>query len=164
MTKKSDTKLSGDQLTLFAAVTPARPIQTPGDMERFQKLRQVISCESLRKFIPVMFSGRIRRQSEKMRPGPGGDLRDTSKEWAIWFCPSKSGRVVLVGITEGNACTCSPRYRRPTARDWKGMSAKSWRERTKGDKTPTLPDQLGGGFPTPNLWKASWDTKPDGPT
>lgn len=24
------------------------------------------------------------------------------------------------------------------------MSAKSWRVRTRGDKTPTLPDQIGG--------------------
>jgi len=24
------------------------------------------------------------------------------------------------------------------------MSAKSWRERSKGDQTPTLPDEIGG--------------------
>ncbi len=35
-------------------------------------------------------------------------------------------------------------WRTPTARDWKGMSAASWRSRTVGDKTPTLPDQIGG--------------------
>ena len=35
-------------------------------------------------------------------------------------------------------------FRTPNSRDWKGMSAKSWRERTKGDNTPTLPDQIGG--------------------
>jgi len=35
-------------------------------------------------------------------------------------------------------------FRSPNARDWKGMSARSWRERSKGDKTPTLPDQVGG--------------------
>ena len=35
-------------------------------------------------------------------------------------------------------------FRTPNQRDWKGMSAKSWREREKGDKTPTLPDQIGG--------------------
>src|SRR5579885_398808 len=34
--------------------------------------------------------------------------------------------------------------RTPTSRDWKGPSAKSWRERTHGDSTPTLPDQIGG--------------------
>ena len=41
-------------------------------------------------------------------------------------------------------------YRTPTARDWKGMSARKWRERTKGDKTPTLADQL-GGLPHPEF-------------
>jgi hypothetical protein len=28
--------------------------------------------------------------------------------------------------------------------DWKGMSAASWRNRERGDPTPTLPDQVGG--------------------
>jgi hypothetical protein len=37
-----------------------------------------------------------------------------------------------------------PFYRTPTARDYKGMSAKSWRNRKDGDRTPTLPDQIGG--------------------
>jgi hypothetical protein len=44
-------------------------------------------------------------------------------------------------------------WRTPTSRDWKGMSAKSWRERLKGDLTPTLPDQLGG---TPNPDWIDW--------
>ena len=35
-------------------------------------------------------------------------------------------------------------FRTPSSRDWKGMSAKSWRERPTGDPTPTLPDQIGG--------------------
>ena len=35
-------------------------------------------------------------------------------------------------------------WRTPSARDWKGMSARSWRERERGDQTPTLPDQVGG--------------------
>jgi len=35
-------------------------------------------------------------------------------------------------------------FRTPSSRDWKGQSAKSWREREKGDPTPTLPDQIGG--------------------
>jgi hypothetical protein len=34
-------------------------------------------------------------------------------------------------------------YRTPTARDYIGLSALSWRTRDVGDKTPTLPDQLG---------------------
>jgi hypothetical protein len=39
-------------------------------------------------------------------------------------------------------------WRTPTARDYKGMSAKSWRERSDGDNTPTLCDQI-GGVPNP---------------
>ena len=35
-------------------------------------------------------------------------------------------------------------FRTPSSRDWKGMSAQSWRSRTTGDTTPTLPDQVGG--------------------
>jgi len=34
-------------------------------------------------------------------------------------------------------------WRTPTARDWIGLSAESWRTREVGDNTPTLPDQLG---------------------
>lgn len=44
-------------------------------------------------------------------------------------------------------------YRTPSARDWKGMSAASWRSREKGDLTPTLADQLGG---TPNPEFVGW--------
>lgn len=36
------------------------------------------------------------------------------------------------------------RFRSPSSRDWKGQSAESWRLRTSGDTTPTLPDQVGG--------------------
>ena len=35
-------------------------------------------------------------------------------------------------------------FRTPSSQDWKGMSAQSWRSRTTGDTTPTLPDQVGG--------------------
>jgi hypothetical protein len=41
-------------------------------------------------------------------------------------------------------------YRTASARDYKGMSAKSWRDREDGDPTPTLPDQI-GGVPNP-MW------------
>ena len=44
-------------------------------------------------------------------------------------------------------------FRTPTARDWKGQSAASWRNREKGDPTPTLPDQL-GGVPRPEFVEA----------
>lgn len=37
-------------------------------------------------------------------------------------------------------------FRTPSSRDWKGMSAESWRLRSSGDKTPTLPDQVGGAL------------------
>jgi hypothetical protein len=37
-------------------------------------------------------------------------------------------------------------FRTPSSRDWKGMSAASWRSRPTGDPTPTLPDQIGGSL------------------
>jgi hypothetical protein len=40
-------------------------------------------------------------------------------------------------------------FRTPSSRDWKGMSAASWRSRTSGDPTPTLPDQDGGQLNPP---------------
>lgn len=40
-------------------------------------------------------------------------------------------------------------FRTPSSRDWKGMSAESWRLRDKGDPTPTLPDQIGGPLNPP---------------
>lgn len=40
------------------------------------------------------------------------------------------------------AVTKEEPWRTPNSRDWKGESAASWRERDKGDPTPTLPDQI----------------------
>jgi len=47
----------------------------------------------------------------------------------------------------------SCKYRTPTARDHIGLSALSWRTREVGDKTPTLPDQL-GAIPDPDWLEA----------
>lgn len=67
----------------------------------------------------------------------GGMMRSGS----VWALPD------LEHLTED----CAPlSLRTPTSRDWKGMSAKSWRERSVGDTTPTLPDQL-GGIPNPEF-------------
>jgi hypothetical protein len=85
-----------------------------------------------------------------MLPGLGGDFEANWNALATLCCPSESEPVALGLISERTACSCSPNFRAPTARDWKGMSAKSWRERTDGDTTPTLPDQI-GGVPNPEF-------------
>jgi hypothetical protein len=98
----------------------------------------------LRNFAHALFSGRIQQLQGQMHLGLGGDSAENWSDLDTLCCPSDSGHVALALTTSENDCSCSPHYRTPTARDWKGMSAKSWRERTKGDTTPTLPDQLGG--------------------
>jgi hypothetical protein len=58
----------------------------------------------------------------------------------------RGGRDDLIQMVRGNS---NPHFRTPSSRDWKGMSAASWRSRTSGDTTPTLPDQVGGQLNPP---------------
>lgn len=135
---------SPEQLTLFAEAIPVNATATHGDMGQERRRQRIISCGLLLTVALALFSGRIQPSSAKMPRGRGGESGTPSKTLVTLCCPSASGRVALALTTGETACSCSPHYRTPTARDWKGMSAKSWRERTKGDKTPTLPDQIGG--------------------
>lgn len=98
----------------------------------------------LMNFARRLWYGRIPASSAQMPLGLGRDFDPILNTLAILSSPSDSGRVALGLTFNGIVCSCSPQFRSPNARDWKGMSAKSWRERTKGDPTPTLPDQIGG--------------------
>lgn len=102
------------------------------------------SSELLRNFALALWSEKTPQQSEKTLLGLGSDSEVNWNDLVIQCCPSDTGRVALALTSGGTACSCSPSFRAPNARDWKGMSAKSWRERTTGDPTPTLPDQIGG--------------------
>ena len=83
---------------------------------------------------------------------PSSTLRQKiqGRDWSGWdilCCPSDSDPVALGLVTEGSGCSCSVSYPTPAARDWKGMSAKSWRDRigtVPGRTFPTLPDKIGG--------------------
>lgn len=138
------------QLTLFAGETPARRTLTPVETESEVRRSVVNSSALLMNCARVLFSGRIHQSSKRMPRGRGGDSDLNWSEWDTLCCPSDSEPVALGLISEGTACSCSVNYRAPNARDWKGMSAKSWREREKGDKTPTLHDQI-GGVPLPEF-------------
>lgn len=131
--------------TSSSAATRAKKTATPEDQQKqLARLSAVSSSALLTNFALALWSGRTRQPSEKTPPGPGGDSDLNLSDLVTQCCPSDSGRVALGRTSGATACSCSPNFRAPNARDWKGMSAKSWRERTKGDKTPTLPDQIGG--------------------
>jgi len=87
-------------------------------------------------------------QSGRRRDGGGRSKTSDTASRGFAFV-----RVARERRARGSACSCSPHFRSPNARDWKGMSAKSWRERMKGDRTPTLPDQI-GGTPHPEFVEA----------
>ena len=138
---------------LSAAATPASATVTPEEMEEGLRVQRITSSALLMSFAHALFSARILPSSGQMHLGLGGDFAQNSNVLVTLCCPSDSGRVALALTTEESGCSCSPHYRTPTARDWKGMSAKSWRTRVAGDKTPTLPDQL-GGVPHPEFVEA----------
>lgn len=143
-----------------AAVTHARKTATPDNTELSRPTASAANSSALlTSFARALYSAKTPRQSVLTLPGLGDDSSQNSNASDTLSSPSASARVAL-GLTSGKtACSCSPNFRAPTARDWKGMSAKSWRDRTTGDPTPTLPDQIGGvphpefveqllGFPT----------------
>lgn len=139
-------------MSLPAAI-PASETLTHGETEKELRVQRFMACGSLLPIALALSCERIQAGSDLTRPGLGGDSEASLKNLAMQFCQSDSEPVVLGLTTNGKGCSCSPNYRTPTARDYKGMSAKSWRERTNGDKTPTLPDQLGG---TPNPEFVEW--------
>jgi len=129
---------------LSVGATLASETAMPGETAEAKSRPLPSSSALLTSFARELFSEKILPSLGQMRLGLGGDLAENSNRLDMLCSPSGSGRVALGLTIDGSACSCSPRYRTPTARDWKGMSAKSWRERDKGDKTPTLPDQIGG--------------------
>lgn len=121
--------------------------------------------ELYRKSNPSALLGKIRSRSEKMLPGLHGGLDHPWSNLGIQPSLLKPEHVAWEVRYERCAHGSSD-FRSPNARDWKGMSAKSWRIRNIGDKTPTLPDQI-GGTPHPEfaeelmLWPIGWtDLKP----
>ncbi len=135
------------------AAIPASATATLLDMGQARRVRRFMACRSLIAIGRVLFCAKTHPSFDGMLPGLGGDSEAHSKAWATRFSLSARERVALALTIDGNACSCSPNFRTPTARDYKGMSAKSWRERSKGDVTPTLPDQL-GGTPHPDFLEA----------
>lgn len=125
-------------------VIPASATATHGGTGPATNHQRSTSSDWLASFARALWFGKIRQPSAQMRLGLGGDSVTSSDGSAIESCPSDYERVALGLTTHGIDCSCSPHFRTPTARDWKGMSAKSWRTRLKGDTTPTLPDQIGG--------------------
>ena len=110
---------------------------------RDSRRSQVSSSELLMSFARGLCYVRTQSQNSTQM-GLGIDFEEFSNPLATLLSPSESEPVVLALTSDGKECSCSPNFRSPNARDHKGMSAKSWRERAKGDKTPTLPDQIGG--------------------
>lgn len=129
---------------LSLEATRANETATPEETEAAKPAQPVSSSVLLRSFALSLFSEKIQQSQKQMRLGLGGDSETNWSDLNILCSPSDSGHVALALTTNATDCFCLPHYRTPTARDWKGMSAKSWRERTVGDQTPTLPDQLGG--------------------
>lgn len=136
---------------LFAGAIHASKTATPDETEkRYRRHLAVNSSVLLMSFALALCCEKIHPSLDAMPLGHGGDSAMNLSALIMRCCPSDSERVVLALTIDGKGCSCSPSYRTPTARDWKGMSAKKWRERTDGDKTPTLPDQL-GGVPHPDF-------------
>ena len=132
----------------------ARKTPTLADLlKQSTRLLEANFSELLSGFARRLWYEKILQLSEQMPLGLGGSSATNLSGLVTQCCPFDFGRVAL-GLTSGEtACSCSPNFRAPNARDWKGMSAKSWRERTTGDPTPTLPDQI-GGVPRPEFVEA----------
>lgn len=140
--------------TSSSAATRAKKTATPATDARQQARRSAVSSSALlMSFALALFCEKTPPSSEGTPRGPGTDSALNWSDLVMRSCPSDSERVALALTTGGKGCACSPSFRTPNARDWKGMSAKSWRERTVGDKTPTLPDQI-GGVPHPDFAEA----------
>jgi hypothetical protein len=136
---------NGKRRTLSAVAIRAKKTATLEERQiPSRHLSAVNSSGLLSTFVLALWSEKTPQQSEQMPLGLGGDSAASLKKMVMLCCPSDSGRVALALTSGETACFCSPNFRAPNARDWKGMSAKSWRERKIGDQTPTLPDQVGG--------------------
>jgi hypothetical protein len=125
---------------------PAKKTAMPDEPMTLEARRLAVSSSALlMSCAHELFSGKTRLSSDQMPLGLGIDFEPRWRALVTLCCPLNAGPVALALTTEENGCSCSPHFRTPTSRDWKGMSAKSWRERTDGkDTEPTLADQIGG--------------------
>jgi hypothetical protein len=132
--------------TSLPEATPAKKTVTPDSLlTRLARRSALSSSGLLMRFARELFYARIHPSLAQMPIGLGTGSDPSWNELVTLCCPLNSDPVALALTTNGSGCSCSPKFRTPTARDWKGMSAKSWRERTDGkDTEPTLADQLGG--------------------
>lgn len=154
-----------DLLTWFRGEILVREIQMLPAMVFRLRHWEINFSESSMKRNRKLYLEKILIQSDQMHLGLRSDLEmpwrilDLKPLWSRW-------EHVVWEVTTEKCDHGSSVYRSPCARDWKGMSAKSWRTRMDGDKTPTLPDQI-GGIPHPEfvetlmLWPIGWtDSKP----
>ena len=131
--------------TSSSAATRARKTQTADEMATQRRRRSAVNSSAfLESFARSLCCAKTLPLSGQMRLGLGNDFDPNWNEWITRSSPFDCEPVALALTSGETACSCSLSYRSPNARDWKGMSAKKWRERERGDKTPTLPDQIGG--------------------
>lgn len=136
---------NAESRTLSVVAIRARKTPTAGDLLTLRRRRSAVSSSALlSNFARGLFFEKTPQSFGQMLLGLGGDLDPNWNDWITLSAPSDSGRVALALTSGETGCSCLPNTRAPNARDWKGMSARSWRERAVGDKTPTLPDQIGG--------------------
>lgn len=134
------------RLTSSAEATLAKKTATLEERTTQETRRLAVSSSALlMNCARELFFVKIRQSFDQMPLGLGGSFDPSWNDLVTLCCPSSSGPVVLALTINGRGCCCSPKFRTPSARDWKGMSAKSWRDRTDGkDTEPTLADQIGG--------------------
>lgn len=147
-------------LTWFREAIRVRRTAMRAATARLLSLLVASSSELCEKFSLYSSCGKTRTPCEPMLPGLGGSSEMLWAKLGIAPSFSKQGPAVWEVISPKCGHTSLP-FRAPNARDWKGMSAASWRKRSKGDKTPTLPDQI-GGTPHPEFaeqlmgWPIGW--------
>lgn len=123
--------------TLFAAAIRAkRTVQLSAPINQSTRVSAVSSSALLMRCAQELWSAKIRRMSEGTLPGLGGDSELALNRLVTLACPSDCERVALALSTSGSECSCSPKWRTPTATDWKGG-----KRRTKHGTQKNLRDQ-----------------------
>lgn len=151
--KPSTEFLGGEELTLSPAVSLASPsVLRENALERMTiAISGRTQYALLEKFCPPCYSWKMCRDC--YLPSFSEPSLQTFPLAGIVLNGELYLHYNAAQITLESDSGSSALYRTPSARDWKGMSAASWRSREKGDLTPTLADQLGG---TPNPEFAGW--------
>lgn len=130
--------------TLFAEGSHAKTSATPGPRKAI-RWDLTVSVRDSGQNSPELWASWNRDTSSWKTPqnsifGDFSEFSETLPKSGMALNGSLYKLPPLVRLTEGQEHSL---WRTPTARDGRGLSAKSWRERLKGDTTPTLPDQLG---------------------